>query len=175
MLHTLYTEYNYNSNTITIQYMLLIHTNSTYTKNEESEEKTIENEPNITATMSPPMRPNAGRTSTSGAHGVPPLKPNVNHGRPAATSSTSSTATSLQQSSNSSSNSPRHVIGNHVGSGVAAAASAGMSSATTASNSNWNCDSWADGEFEPLEEDTFAAGSKYNHVLLLTFDVHTID
>lgn len=110
-------------------------------QNEESEEKTIENEPSSLPSSSTSAPAIAGSSKRMPVKALPPssaiLKPTVvnqNH-------------------------LPNHY--NH----TPAAASTMPSSATTATsattnstNSNWNCDSWADGEFEPLEEDTFAGG-----------------
>lgn len=83
--------------------------------NEESEEKTLENEP-----ISEKAQP----------HPKPTVRSPVNPNPPVTT--------------------------NHIASPLIIP----TTNNTTTTNSNWNSDSWADGEFEPLDDDTFTGNPK---------------
>lgn len=117
-------------------------------QNEESEEKTLENEPSVSTSAAAGQHPRRHVPNSRPTAAV--LKPMVNHA-PAATSS---------------------VVSNHISSSATAAAPTSTTTAAAAAptsnstNSNWSCDSWADGEFEPLEEDTFV-GKCYENLSLI--------
>lgn len=44
---------------------------------------------------------------------------------------------------------------------------------TSNTNSNWNSDSWADGEFEPLDEDTFTGNLHRNNFASFHLNKHS--
>lgn len=112
-------------------------------QNEESEEKTLENEPSAYDAIAANKRQPPQRILPPTSSGI--LKPIINH-MPLPSSAT--VARTLQNTAASRS----------TPSTTATATAMPAIATTNATNSNWNCDSWADGEFEPLEEDTFAGG-----------------
>lgn len=87
-------------------------------KNEESEEKTLENEPNLE--ISQKLVPNVPKAVAPPTSSLP-------------------------------------VISNHISSSQLI-----IPTSNSTTNSNWNSDSWADGEFEPLDDDTFTGNNVFH-------------